>query len=164
MSNSFEIYWSGLPFLSPGDLPNPGIEPESPICEADSLPLSHQGSWKRLGGKERFQRGQDIYAESYCISFPNNKGATNPMSTTLVILKHKRPINLIKNLHPGEGNGNPLQYSCLGNSMDRRAWQAFSSSVAAFTLKNFLYNQEFPAGPVVRTPNAGHGFDPRLGN
>ena len=25
---------------------------------------------------------------------------------------------------PGEGNGNPLQYSCLGNPMDRRAWWA----------------------------------------
>ena len=25
---------------------------------------------------------------------------------------------------PGEGNGNPLQYSCLGNRMDRGAWQA----------------------------------------
>ena len=25
---------------------------------------------------------------------------------------------------PGEGNGNPLQYSCLGNSMDRGAWRA----------------------------------------
>ena len=25
---------------------------------------------------------------------------------------------------PGEGSGNPLQYSCLGNPMDRRAWQA----------------------------------------
>ena len=26
--------------------------------------------------------------------------------------------------YPGEGNGNPLQYSCLENSMDRGAWQA----------------------------------------
>ena len=25
---------------------------------------------------------------------------------------------------PGGGNGNPLQYSCLGNSLDREAWQA----------------------------------------
>ena len=25
---------------------------------------------------------------------------------------------------PGEGNGNPLQYSCLGNAMDRAAWRA----------------------------------------
>jgi len=26
--------------------------------------------------------------------------------------------------YPGEGNGNPLQYSCLGNPIDRGAWQA----------------------------------------
>ena len=32
--------------------------------------------------------------------------------------------------HPGEGNGNPLQYSCLENSMDREAWQATVYGVA----------------------------------
>ena len=31
-------YWSGWPFPSPGDLPNPGIEPRSPALQADSLP------------------------------------------------------------------------------------------------------------------------------
>ena len=31
---------------------------------------------------------------------------------------------------PGEGNGNPLQYSCLENSMDRGAWQARIHGVA----------------------------------
>ena len=31
-------YRSGLPFPSPGDLPNPGIEPGSPVLQADSLP------------------------------------------------------------------------------------------------------------------------------
>jgi len=31
---------------------------------------------------------------------------------------------------PGEGNGNPLQYSCLGNFMDRGAWQATVHGVA----------------------------------
>ena len=31
-------YWNGLPFPSPGDLPNPGIEPGSPALQADSLP------------------------------------------------------------------------------------------------------------------------------
>ena len=30
-------YWSGLPFPSPGDLPNPGVEPGSPALQADSL-------------------------------------------------------------------------------------------------------------------------------
>ena len=31
---------------------------------------------------------------------------------------------------PGEGNGNPLQYSCLGNPMDRGAWWATVHEVA----------------------------------
>ena len=31
---------------------------------------------------------------------------------------------------PGEGNGNPLQYSCLENLMDREAWQAIVHRVA----------------------------------
>ena len=31
---------------------------------------------------------------------------------------------------PGEGNGNPLQYSCLENSVDRGAWQATVHGVA----------------------------------
>ena len=33
---------------------------------------------------------------------------------------------------PGEGNGNPLQYSCLENSMDRGAWQATVHWVAKY--------------------------------
>ena len=35
---SRQEYWSRLPFPSPGDLPNPGIEPGSPALKADSLP------------------------------------------------------------------------------------------------------------------------------
>ena len=34
---SRQEYWSGLPFPSPGDLPNPGIEPGSPTLQADAL-------------------------------------------------------------------------------------------------------------------------------
>ena len=37
-------HWGGLPFPSPGDLPDPGIEPTSAALQADSLPLSPQGS------------------------------------------------------------------------------------------------------------------------
>ena len=44
MEFSRQEYWSGLPFPSPGDLPDPGIELESPHWQADSLPLSHLGS------------------------------------------------------------------------------------------------------------------------
>ena len=35
-------YWSGLPFLSLGDLPDQGIEPESPALQVVFLPLNHQ--------------------------------------------------------------------------------------------------------------------------
>ena len=37
-------YWSGWPFLSPEDLPDPGIEPRSPLLQVNSLMLSHQES------------------------------------------------------------------------------------------------------------------------
>ena len=40
-------YWSGLPFPSPEDLLDPGIEPMSPAWQVDSLPLSHLGSPQR---------------------------------------------------------------------------------------------------------------------
>ena len=44
MEFSSQEYWSGLPFPSAGDLPNPGIEPGSPVSQEDSLQLSHWGS------------------------------------------------------------------------------------------------------------------------
>ena len=37
MRFSRQEYWSGLPFPSPGNLPNPGIKPGSPALEADAL-------------------------------------------------------------------------------------------------------------------------------
>ena len=38
MAFSRQEYWSDLPFPSPGDLPEPRIEPRSPALQADSLP------------------------------------------------------------------------------------------------------------------------------
>ena len=37
MGFSWQEYWSGFPFSSPGDLPDPGIEPGSPALPADTL-------------------------------------------------------------------------------------------------------------------------------
>ena len=41
-------YWSGLPCPPPGDLPNPGMEPRSPVLQADSLLTTHSSTlvWK----------------------------------------------------------------------------------------------------------------------
>ena len=44
MGLSRQEYWSGLPFHSPGDLPNPEIKPSSPMLQADFLLIDHLGS------------------------------------------------------------------------------------------------------------------------
>ena len=43
MGFSSQEYWSGLPFPSPWDLPDPGIEPWSPALQAYSLPSEPAG-------------------------------------------------------------------------------------------------------------------------
>ena len=46
MGFSRQEYWSGLPFPSPGDLPDPGIEPRSPALDADALTSEPPGKPK----------------------------------------------------------------------------------------------------------------------
>ena len=86
MGFSSQEYWSGLPFLSPGDLPDPGIEPGSPALQADSLP------------------SESLFSECY---LPANA-------------RDVRDADFVLGLGrcPGEGNGNPFQYSCVENPMD----------------------------------------------
>ena len=43
MEFSRQEYWGGLPFPSPGDLPNPGIKPRSPTLQVDALPSEPPG-------------------------------------------------------------------------------------------------------------------------
>ena len=55
MGCSRQEYWSGLPFPSPGDLPDPGIEPGSPTVEADALTSEPPGKTipKKGNGKKK---------------------------------------------------------------------------------------------------------------
>ena len=48
MGFSRQEYWSELPFPSPGDLPNPGIEPGSPALQTDTLPSEPLGKPKQM--------------------------------------------------------------------------------------------------------------------
>ena len=50
MGFSRQEYWSGLLFPSPGDLPNPGIEPRSPALQADALPSEPNEGVLRASG------------------------------------------------------------------------------------------------------------------
>ena len=56
MGFSRQEYWSGLPFPSPGDLPDPGIEPRSPALQADDLPSEPPGKPRNVQVKQIWGR------------------------------------------------------------------------------------------------------------
>ena len=72
MEFSRQEYWSGLPFHSPGDLPDLGIEPGSPTLQADSLPSESPAlvAWisrilykcevRKLAREEAFCKGNSV--------------------------------------------------------------------------------------------------------
>ena len=69
-------YWSGEPFPSPGDLPNPGIEPTSPTLRADSLPAEPQGKPLKvltnvlIGDVVKIRRTQSLLCERHSLVGP----------------------------------------------------------------------------------------------
>ena len=65
MEFSRQEYWSGLPFSSPGDLPNPGIKPGSSALQADSLPSEPPG--KPLCSEKM---SLDFQIQAFALSFP----------------------------------------------------------------------------------------------
>ena len=58
---SRQEYWSELPFPSPGDLPDPGIEPWSPALQADSLPIELLGKPLYYDTASSFEQGLDFW-------------------------------------------------------------------------------------------------------
>ena len=63
MKFSRQEYWSGLPFPSPGDLPDPGIEPSSLTLQADALPSEPPGKSRETKGKGENERYTHLNAE-----------------------------------------------------------------------------------------------------
>ena len=64
MEFSRQEYWGGLSFPSPGDLPNPGIEPGSPALQADALPSEPPGKpifHGRGGNKGIFRQSLRVF-------------------------------------------------------------------------------------------------------
>ena len=78
MESSRQEYWSGLPYPSPGNLSDPGIDPRSPPLQADSLYLSHQGS----PSNHSVSQSNVIITECYvCImNKDNNNNSRLPLS------------------------------------------------------------------------------------
>ena len=83
---SRQEYWSGLPFLSPGGLPNPGIKPESPALQADSLQSAPPG--KPMFGTLPCPKPRIMSLHLYylCSSNMHFKGCTEKMAWDLLII------------------------------------------------------------------------------
>ena len=118
-----------LPCPPPGDLPDPGIQPKSPMSPAlaaDSLPLCHLAS-PSLSTKFQIKREEKKYwivyrtsqVEPVVKNLPANSGDTREVGLSP---GPGRP--------PRGGHGYPLQSSCLENPMDRGAWWATVHRVA----------------------------------
>ena len=67
MGFSRQEYWSGLPFPTPRDLPDPGTEPMSPALQA--LPLSHRGSPIPLSIKSLLSCGDGVQLQPTWVPF-----------------------------------------------------------------------------------------------
>ena len=77
---SRQEYWSGLPFPSPGDLPDPKIKPGSPTLQADSLPSEPPGKPLPLTWKEPNPTGIYYIDELQNIPLPR-LGLRGPVGT-----------------------------------------------------------------------------------
>ena len=106
MGFSSKESWSRLPFPPPGDLPKPGTDLLSLVSPA-------------LTGR-------------FFTTEPPGKPDGDTDDEVVLVIKNLpasaadlRDMGSIPGWgrSPGEGNGNPLQYSCLGNPMDIGAWQ-----------------------------------------
>ena len=152
MGFSRQEYWNGLPFPSPGDLPDPGIKPRSPALQADALtseppgkPLSlPYANWASQEGclfHLRFSfQSSDFLLFHFCGLFLSLSFSHHRFRLLFPIQgfpgdsisKESACLGSISGLgrSPGEGNGNPFQYSCLENPMDGGAWWATVHGVA----------------------------------
>ena len=63
MGLSWQEYYSGLPFPSPEDLPDPGIEPGSPALQADFLPSEPVGKPFMEAGKSKIKALADLVSD-----------------------------------------------------------------------------------------------------
>ena len=129
MSNSFQLYESQHT-RPPCPSPTPGIHPNSrpssqwchPAISSSVVPFS--SCPQSLPASESFPMsqffswgGQSTGVSALASFLPNNTQDWSPLEWTgWISLQSKRS--------PREGNGYPLQYSCLENSMDRGVWWA----------------------------------------
>ena len=100
MGFSRQEYWSGLPFPSIGDLPNPGIEPRSPELQADSLATE-------LWGKS-MQKYMEIYKKDLH-NWDNHDGVITHLEPDILECEGKWALRSIALNKASGGDGIPVE-------------------------------------------------------
>ena len=118
-------YWSGFPFPSLGDLPNPGIEPMSPgspSLQVNSLPLGHQGSpfmgvakanWQacRTGTKLSYLPVSDLLLIVYWELLWKPESKTSALETVQEKERRSSGVGQMENMQP-PGSRNHFRHLC----------------------------------------------------
>ena len=126
MEFSRQQYWSWVAILFSKDLPDPGIKLESPALQADSLPSKPPEKPQKWWGppsnpSHHLPELSHWWTSHIC-------GISQDLLVSCLQCRRPGFDPWVRNI-PGEGNGYPLQYSCLENSKDRGAWQTIGHEV-----------------------------------
>ena len=120
MEFSRREYWSGLPFPSPGDLPDPGIKPTSPALQADTLPPELPGKYIIILDMKR----DSAILLTWLKRVESRVGGSDGQESAC----NAGDLDSFPGLHrsPGGEHGNPLQNSCLENPPGQRSLASYS--------------------------------------
>ena len=108
----------------PGVEKSPGERNNNPLqfsCLKNSM---DRGAWKAIQSTGSQRVGHN-WATNTSLLCPGGSGAQNPSASA-----GDADLIPVSGRSPGEGSGNPLQYSCLGNHVDRGAWWAMVYGVS----------------------------------
>ena len=90
MGFSRQEYWSGLPFPSPGDLPDPGIEPRSPTLQGDALPSEPPGKIMLKILRARLQQYVNHELSDVQAGFKKGRGTRDQIANICWIMEKAR--------------------------------------------------------------------------
>ena len=148
MGFSRQEYWNGLPFPSPGHLPNPGIKPESPALAGGFFTTEPPGKPSSAFIDPQFQKVLKIWK---CISFP----FPEPVGTSENKAATAGPV-VPGVLSMGGGDADE------GTERERRSWNSIQPDTKAKALLH-SHPQRFRLEPSVSRSDGRVGLHPSRG-